>query len=127
MNLLKALALAAYALTSWIFIYILSTNDYEWMVGEKDADGSAMTICSLPLRNDDYSDIAPLMMIVFVSIGLIMGVRHMRRQRLLYIDGAHWFNYIACNRPALGDHRVGGTKVGSKASIDACEYPRYTR
>jgi hypothetical protein len=74
MNLLKALALAAYALTSWIFIYILSTNDYEWMIGEKDKDGSAMTICSLPLRNDDYSDIAPLMMIVFVSIALIMGV-----------------------------------------------------
>jgi hypothetical protein len=64
MNLLKASALAAYALTSWIFIYILSTNDYEWMIGEKDADGSAMTICSLPLRNDDYSDIALLMMIV---------------------------------------------------------------
>jgi hypothetical protein len=64
MNLLKASALAAYALTSWIFIYILSTNDYEWMIGEKDKDGSAMTICSLPPRNDDYSDIAPLMMIV---------------------------------------------------------------
>jgi hypothetical protein len=79
MNLRKALALAAYALASWIFIYILSTNDYEWMIGEKDADGSVMTICSLPLRNDDYSDIAPLMMIVFVSIGLFMGVRHMRR------------------------------------------------
>ena len=80
MNLLKALALAAYALTSWIFIYILSTNDYEWMIGEKDTDGSAMTTCSLPLQNDDYSDIAPLMMIVFVSIALITGVRHMRRR-----------------------------------------------
>jgi hypothetical protein len=80
MNPLKALALATYALTSWIFIHILSTNDYEWMIGEKDTDGSAMTICSLPLQNDDYSDIAPLMMIVFVSIGLIMGVRHMLRQ-----------------------------------------------
>jgi hypothetical protein len=80
MNLLEALALATYALTSSVFIYILSTNHYEWMIGEKEADGPAMTICSLPLRNDDYSDIAPLMMIVFVSIGLIMGVRHMRRQ-----------------------------------------------
>jgi len=49
------------------------------------------------------------------------------RQWLLYIDGAHWFNYIACHKLTPGDHRVGGTKVGSKASIDACEYPRYTR
>jgi hypothetical protein len=43
------------------------------MIGEKDTEGSAMTICSLPLQNDDYSDIAPLMMIVCGSIGLIMG------------------------------------------------------
>ena len=80
MNLLKTLALAAYALTSWILIYILSTKDYEWMIGEKDTDGSTTTICSLPLQNDDYSDIALLMMFVFVSIGLIMGVGHRLRQ-----------------------------------------------
>jgi hypothetical protein len=49
------------------------------------------------------------------------------RQWLLHIDGAHWFNCIACHKLASGDRRVGGTKVGSKASIDACEYPRYTR
>jgi hypothetical protein len=47
-----------YALACGAAILLLSGQDYEWMIGERDLDGSVLTRCTIPAPIDDVSDMA---------------------------------------------------------------------
>jgi hypothetical protein len=78
----KIVLATAYALACAVAILILSGQDYEWMVGERDPDGSVLTLCTIPAPTDnDTSEMAMLALILVVALlapGLIGLIRRRR-------------------------------------------------
>ena len=58
-----------YAIFCFLAVTILSIQDTDWMIGEKDRDGTLFTACTVPDPGDDTSDVA-----IPVSLMLIAGL-----------------------------------------------------
>ena len=81
MTRVAMIALAiSYALACAIIILMSSEGDYEWMIGERELDGSVLTLCTIPASTDDTSDMAAPAL-VLIAVLLVPGVIHLIRRR----------------------------------------------
>lgn len=70
-----------YAIFCFLAVTILSIQDTDWMIGEKDRDGTAFTACTIPAPGDDTSDIALPVSLLLIAGLLLPGVFALVRQR----------------------------------------------
>jgi hypothetical protein len=80
-SLLSHGVLFLYVLLSGLAIFLLSMNDYKWMVGERDTDGTILTLCALPVPSDDTSDVALIVTLITAFPLLIFGVARLVQRR----------------------------------------------
>ena len=58
-----------YALFCAIIILVFSEREYEWMIGQHDLGGPALTLCTIPAPTDDTSDMAiPTLFLIIVLL-----------------------------------------------------------
>jgi hypothetical protein len=69
-----------YALGCGAAILLLSGQDYEWMIGERDQDGSVLTHCAIPTPTDDMSDMA-YPALILIAVLFAPGLFHLIKQR----------------------------------------------
>lgn len=74
-----------YALACAFLIVLLSARDYEWMIGQREPDGSVLTICTIPAPTDDTSDMAILALLPIVAL-FVPGLIYLVRQRRISLS-----------------------------------------
>jgi len=80
---IKRIGVVSYALLCALFIIVVSGKDYEWMVGEKEANGSMFTHCMIPLSMDDTADVTkPLTFFAIVVLPIFGLVRLIKRRQV---------------------------------------------
>ena len=101
----KIFGTVLYALCCSIAIVVLSVRDYEWMIGEREVDGSVLTICSIPTSADDPSDVARLVTLGMVAVLLVFGLeRLVRRKAGEFAAGPERGIAVAVGISLLGAH-----------------------
>jgi hypothetical protein len=80
-SLARVFAACAYALFCAIAIALLSASDYDWMLGEKEADGTALGVCSIPIPADDAADVTRLLTLAMVMGLLVPGLACLIKRR----------------------------------------------
>jgi hypothetical protein len=61
-------------------ILLHSVQEYEWMIGERDPDGSVLTLCTIPTPTDDTSDMA-MPALILIAVLLLPGLIGLIRRR----------------------------------------------
>jgi hypothetical protein len=90
-----------YALFCGVSTILLSAKDYEWMVGEPNADETKTTLCTIPAPMNDLSDVARLVTLVMVALLLACGLSHLIKRRrvnmslvfALSLLGPWWYRF----------------------------------
>lgn len=98
----KIVGMVLYALFCGISIFLLSVNDYEWMVGERNVDGTRATLCTIPAPMDDSSDVAMLATLALVAVLFSCGLSHLIKRRrvdmslvfALFLLGFWWYRFL---------------------------------
>jgi hypothetical protein len=62
-----------YSLVCTAVILLFSEGDYEWMVGQREPDGSVLTLCTIPTSTDSTSDMA-IPTLVLIAVLFVPGV-----------------------------------------------------
>ena len=69
-----------YALACAVIILIFSEGDYEWMIGEREPDGSSLSLCTIPASTDNTSDMA-IPALILIAVLFVPGLIRLMRQR----------------------------------------------
>lgn len=78
---LPAALAIAYAIFCLLAVTVLSIQDTDWMIGEKDRDGTVFTACTIPAPGDDTSDVAIPVSLLLIAGLLLPGVVSLVRRR----------------------------------------------
>ena len=70
-----------YAIFCFLAVIILSIQDTDWMIGEKDRDGTVLTACTIPAPGDDTSDVAVPVSLMLIAGLLLPGLFSLVRRR----------------------------------------------